>query len=112
NNLQMAQGSNSYLTEFRTSDNDIMKTDFAKIAEGYGAKAYRANDRKSLIAAIEDAKKQTVSTLIDIKVLPKTMTQGYGQSWWRVGVSEISNNPKVQKAYQDIQTGIDKAFKY
>ncbi|MEE1525204.1 MAG: thiamine pyrophosphate-dependent enzyme, partial [Lacticaseibacillus paracasei] len=112
NNLQMAQGSNSYLTEFRTADNDIMKTDFAKIAEGYGAKAYRANDRKSLIAAIEDAKKQTVSTLIDIKVLPKTMTQGYGQSWWRVGVSEISNNPKVQKAYQDIQTGIDKAFKY
>ncbi|MED7649776.1 UNVERIFIED_CONTAM: 3D-(3,5/4)-trihydroxycyclohexane-1,2-dione acylhydrolase (decyclizing), partial [Lacticaseibacillus paracasei] len=110
--LEMAQGSDSYITECRTADNDSMKTEFAKIAESYGAQAYRANDRKSLIAAIEDAKKQTVSTLIDIKVLPKTMTQSYGQSWWRVGVSEISNNTKVQKAYQDIQTSIDKAFKY
>ena len=89
-----------------------MTIDFAKIAEGYGAKTYHANDRESLIAALEDAKKQTVSTLIDIKVLPKTMTQGYGQSWWRVGVSEVSDNPKVQKAYRAIQEGIDQAFKY
>ena len=112
NNLQMAQGSNSYRTEFRTADHDILTIDFAKIAEGYGAKTYHVNDRDSLVAALEDAKKQTVSTLIDIKVLPKTMTQGYGQSWWRVGVSEVSDNPNVQKAYQDIQTGIDQAFKY
>lgn len=37
--------------------------------------------------AIEDSKKQSVSTLIDIKVLPKTMTDGY-DSWWHVGVSD------------------------
>ncbi|MDI5829351.1 hypothetical protein MJN51_30450, partial [Salmonella enterica subsp. enterica serovar Kentucky] len=39
--------------------------------------------------ALEDARKQTVSTLIDIKVLPKTMVHKY-LSWWRVGGAQVS----------------------
>ncbi|MCY8278792.1 3D-(3,5/4)-trihydroxycyclohexane-1,2-dione acylhydrolase (decyclizing), partial [Bacillus inaquosorum] len=89
NNLQMDHGSGSYYCEFRTDDNQILNVDYAKVAEGYGAKTYRANTVEELKAALEDAKKQDVSTLIEMKVLPKTMTDGY-DSWWHVGVAEVS----------------------
>ena len=32
-----------------------------------------------------------MSTLIDIKILPATQSDGY-ESWWRVGVAEVSEN--------------------
>lgn len=107
----MAQGSNSYRTEFRTADQVILTIDLSKMSEGYGAKTYHVKVRVSLVAAWVDAKKQTVSTLMYIKVHYRTKSQGTGQSVWRVGVSEVSDNPNVQKAYQDIQTGMYQAFK-
>nr|UAL14591.1 3D-(3,5/4)-trihydroxycyclohexane-1,2-dione acylhydrolase (decyclizing) [Bacillus paralicheniformis] len=99
NNLQMDHGSGSYFCEFRTADNQILNVDYAKVAEGYGAKTYKANTIEELKAALEDAKKQDVSTLIEMKVLPKTMTDGY-DSWWHVGVAEVSEQESVQKAYE------------
>ncbi|MEN1986530.1 3D-(3,5/4)-trihydroxycyclohexane-1,2-dione acylhydrolase (decyclizing) [Paenibacillus hubeiensis] len=99
NNLQMDHGSGSYYCEFRTRDNRIMNIDYAKIAEAYGAKVYRANTVEELITALEDAKKQPNSTLIEMKVLPKTMTDGY-DSWWHVGVAEVSEREGIQRAYQ------------
>ncbi|CAH1192310.1 3D-(3,5/4)-trihydroxycyclohexane-1,2-dione acylhydrolase (decyclizing) [Paenibacillus sp. JJ-223] len=99
NNLQMDHGSGSYYCEFRTRDNRIMNIDYAKIAEAYGAKVYRANTVEELVTALEDAKKQPNSTLIEMKVLPKTMTDGY-DSWWHVGVAEVSEREGIQRAYQ------------
>jgi len=111
NNLQMEHGSRSYFTEFRTHDNQILNIDFAKVAEGYGAKTYRVNTVEQLKEALEDAKKQTVSTLIDIKVLPKTMTDGY-ESWWNVGVAEVSKSESVQEAYKVKAAIREKARQY
>ncbi|MDQ0974749.1 3D-(3,5/4)-trihydroxycyclohexane-1,2-dione acylhydrolase (decyclizing) [Neobacillus niacini] len=111
NNLQMGNGSSSYCTEFRTFDNQILNIDYAKVAEAYGAKAYRATTLEGLKAAIEDAKKQKRSTFIEVKVLPKTMTDGY-ESWWNVGVAEVSENEKVQKVYQDKVEMKNKAKQY
>lgn len=111
NNLQMEHGSRSYFTEFRTHDNQILNIDFAKVAEGYGAKTYRVNTVEQLKEALEDAKKQTVSTLIDIKVLPKTMTDGY-ESWWNVGVAEVSESESVQEAYKVKAAIREKARQY
>lgn len=111
NNLQMDNGSESYNCEFRTSDNQIMNIDYAKVAEGYGAKAYRATTKEELVLAIEDAKKQTRSTLIEMKVLPKTMSDGY-DSWWHVGVSENSENPSIEEAYQRSQAMLKNAKTY
>lgn len=98
NNLQMDYGNGSYDCEFRTSDNRILNIDYAKVAEGYGAKVYRANTVEDLKAALEDAKKQTCSTLIEMKVLPKTMTNGYDGSWWNLGTTEVINTDGHQKA--------------
>ncbi|KKB74016.1 MULTISPECIES: 3D-(3,5/4)-trihydroxycyclohexane-1,2-dione acylhydrolase (decyclizing) [Bacillus] len=111
NNLQMDHGSGSYYCEFRTEDNRILNVDYAKVAEGYGAKTYRANTVEELKAAIEDAKKQDVSTLIEMKVLPKTMTDGY-DSWWHVGVAEVSEQESVQKAYEAKEKMLESAKQY
>ena len=112
NNLQISHGDESFLTEFTTSDQKILNIDYATVAAGYGAKSYHVNSVEQLLAALDDAKKQDCSTLIDVKVLPKTMTHDYGNAWWRVGDPEVSKNQKVQKSFTDTQEHIKKAFKY
>ncbi|MDT3495904.1 3D-(3,5/4)-trihydroxycyclohexane-1,2-dione acylhydrolase (decyclizing) [Bacillus toyonensis] len=118
NNLQMGNGMGSFGTEFRYRNQEtrklngaIMNIDFAASAAGYGVKTYRVTSIEQLQEAIKDAKKQTVSTLIDIKVLPKTMTNGY-ESWWHVGVAEVSNSQSVQTAYESKVRNLQKARSY
>ncbi|WP_058308550.1 3D-(3,5/4)-trihydroxycyclohexane-1,2-dione acylhydrolase (decyclizing) [Gracilibacillus massiliensis] len=110
NNLQMSNGSGSYQTEFRNSNNEILNIDYAKIGEAYGAKVYRAHNVEELKEAIQDAKRQTQSTLIEMKVLPKTMTDGY-ESWWNVGVAEVANDDKVTKASDERKKVLDQVAK-
>ncbi|GIN08421.1 3D-(3,5/4)-trihydroxycyclohexane-1,2-dione hydrolase [Shouchella clausii] len=110
-NLQMDHGGGSYYCEFLTADNQVMNIDYAKVAEGYGAKTYRANTVEQLKAALEDAKKQETSTLIEMKVLPKTMTDGY-ESWWNVGVAEVAASQSIQDAYQARQAKLKEAKHY
>ena len=64
-----------------------------------------------LKAALEDAKRQGVSTLIDIKVLPKTMTDGY-DSWWNVGLASTTRSEKQKAAYDQLLANRAKARKY
>lgn len=117
NNLQMNSGIGNLATEFRYRDGDgklngaLIPVDYAKVCEGYGLKTYTAKTLAELEAALEDAKKQTVSTLIDIKVLPKTMTDGY-QSWWNVGLASVSGIEAEQKAYAELLQNRDKARRY
>ncbi|HDX9635687.1 TPA: 3D-(3,5/4)-trihydroxycyclohexane-1,2-dione acylhydrolase (decyclizing) [Bacillus cereus] len=118
NNLQMGNGMGSFGTEFRYRnqqtrklDGAIMKIDFAASAAGYGVKTYHVTSIEQLQEALIDAKKQTVSTLIDIKVLPKTMTNGY-ESWWHVGVAELSKSQSVQAAYESKVSNLQQARSY
>ncbi|MGZ9774121.1 3D-(3,5/4)-trihydroxycyclohexane-1,2-dione acylhydrolase (decyclizing) [Bacillus toyonensis] len=118
NNLQMGNGMGSFGTEFRYRnqetrklDGAIMKIDFAASAAGYGVKTYHVTSLEQLQEALIDAKKQMVSTLIDIKVLPKTMTNGY-ESWWHVGVAEVSKSQSVQAAYESKVSNLQQARSY
>lgn len=117
NNLQMSNGIGNLATEFRSRDDngellgDFVPIDFAKCASGYGVKAYTAKNLDELRFALEDSKKQTVSTLIDIKVLPKTMTDGYG-AWWHVGIASTSSKKSVNEAYENKKKNLNKARKY
>jgi 3D-(3,5/4)-trihydroxycyclohexane-1,2-dione acylhydrolase (decyclizing) len=92
-------------------DGDEIAVDFAKIAEGYGCKGYTCRTSDELRAALADAKNETRPCLFDIKVLPKTMTPGF-ESWWRVGVAEVSKSETVAKAYAEMQENIAKTFDY
>lgn len=117
-NLQNNQGTDTYCTRFLARnpetgmlDGDIVPIDFAKIAEGYGCKAYRCTNVEELKAALQDSLKQSVSCLFDIKVAHKSMSDGY-DAWWRVGVAEVSESETVKAAYEDMQTNIKKARLY
>ncbi|MDE7042908.1 MAG: 3D-(3,5/4)-trihydroxycyclohexane-1,2-dione acylhydrolase (decyclizing) [Oscillospiraceae bacterium] len=107
NNLQVGHGNDTLCTELRWRGEDgkfsgaFMPVDFAKIAEGYGCKAYTIHSLSELRDAIADAKKvEDVPVLFDIRVLPKSMTDGYG-AWWRVGDTAVSENQRNLDAYQD-----------
>lgn len=94
-----------------TNNEDIMTIDYAKVAEGYGAKTYKVNSYDELKDALEASKNDTKSTLIDIKVLPKTMTDGY-ESFWHVGVSETSQKENVKKSREDLDSNLKHAKSY
>ncbi|PXV93439.1 3D-(3,5/4)-trihydroxycyclohexane-1,2-dione hydrolase [Lachnotalea glycerini] len=119
NNLQMSNGIGNLATEFRYRDNDnssshdgsLMTIDYAMAAAGYGLKTYTARTLEELKAALEDAKKQKVCVLIDIKVLPKTMTEGY-KSWWNVGIASTSNKDSVLDAYKRKEENLKNARLY
>ena len=117
NNLQMSNGIGNLATEFRKRDEngnllgEIFPIDFAKCASGYGVKTYTATTLEELEAALIDSKKQDVSTLIDIKVLPKTMTDGYG-AWWHVGIASTSSNKAVNTAFENKEENLRKARKF
>ena len=74
-------------------------------------KAYTVHTVEELKAALADAVRQPLPVLYDIKVLPKTMTGGY-ESWWRVGVAEVSEQPRVQEAWEDLQKHISATRDY
>lgn len=107
NNLQMSNGIGNLATEFRYRDENgglngkMIPIDYAAVGAGYGAKTYTVHNLEELKEALVDAKKQTVSTLIDIKVLPKTMTDGY-HSWWNVGLASTTGVEAQKDAYDKL----------
>ncbi|WP_122440040.1 3D-(3,5/4)-trihydroxycyclohexane-1,2-dione acylhydrolase (decyclizing) [Pseudomonas viridiflava] len=118
NNLQMEHGMNSFGTEFRFRneetgqlDGDFVPVDFAMSAAAYGCKTYKVSTAEQLLEALADAQRQTVSTLIDIKVLPKTMIHKY-LSWWRVGVAEVSTTGTTAQVYEKLNQQLAKARQY
>ena len=118
NNLQVGHGNDTLCTELRFRGEDgehsgkFIPVDFAKIAEGYGCKAFTIHSIGEMKDAIKEAKKiEGVPVVFDIRVLPKSMTEGYG-SWWRVGDTEVSENPRNLKAYEDHLAHVKDARKY
>ena len=118
NNLQMGHGMDSFGTEFRYRnpqtgklDGGLVPVDFAMSAAAYGCKTYKVSTEEQLLAALADARTQTVSTLIDIKVLPKTMIHGY-LSWWRVGVAQVSTSERTNAAAKTLNERLAQARQY
>ena len=111
-NLQNNQGNDTFGTVFRFRneatgqlDGPILPIDFAKNAEAYGLKTYSIHNVEELRFALQDALTQPLPVLYDIKVVPGTMTPGF-ENWWRVGVAEVSTQPRVQAAYEDLMSHV------
>lgn len=116
-NLQTHQGISSYANEWRSrrkDDNkllgDYLTVDYAKIAEGYGAIAYTATTMDELRDAVAASKGADRPVLIDVKVTHKSMTHGY-ESWWRVGVPEVTTKESVRQARKELEENLAKARK-
>ena len=116
NNLEMNHGIGGLATEFRYTDGrkpagDLIPVDYAKIAEGYGLKAYTCRSIRELEEALADAKGQDKACLFDLKVLPKTMSDGY-ESWWNVGIATTSVKDSVRNACEGVMEGRKDAREY
>ena len=80
-NLQMSNGLESFCTDFRYRsrqsgklDGSYIPIDYAAVARGYGCEAWTVRSEKELEEALIKAAHAKHSVLIDIKVLPKTMS--------------------------------------
>jgi len=117
-NLQRSQGIDTFGTVFRHREDNTgeltgqyVPIDYTSIAKGYGAKVYKVRNLEDLKNAIEQSKNDQVSTLIEIKVLPGTMTEGY-ESFWRVGTAQVAEDPNVVKAAESMRDSVKKAKPY
>lgn len=114
-NLQREHGSDGFGNEFRYRESesgrltgDYLPMDFAAHARSLGAQAYRAETAEQLEQALRDARNESVTTLIEIPVVPGTNAGGY-ESWWNVGVPEVSTEEKVVNAHHAMQASRAKA---
>ena len=111
NNLQMGKGVPSLATEFRygaAADTPFVPIDFAMSARAYGFKGYTARTLTELEAALEASKKEKGGVLIDIKVLPKTMTDGCVYGWWQTGVTHNPKTAVQREAVEDLEENLKK----
>ena len=119
NNLQVGQGNQSLCTELRyrnpetgRHDGSFISVDFAAIGRAYGAVGYTIRTLGELEKAIEEAKSiHDRPVVFDLKVLPKSMTDGYG-SWWRVGSVEVGGTDANRAAWQEHLEHVRDARKY
>jgi 3D-(3,5/4)-trihydroxycyclohexane-1,2-dione acylhydrolase (decyclizing) len=116
-NLQVSQGITKYGNEWRRRDRktglltgDVAPVDFARNGESYGARGFTVRTVAELRDAVRQALTESRSTVIDVKVTPKSMTHGY-ESWWRVGTAEVSENPRVVAASRRQKVEVARAKK-
>ncbi len=117
-NLQNSQGIVHFANEWKARDpktglltGEQVPVDFAENAESWGALGLRANNIEEFRKAMRRALRAKGPVVIHARVSPKSMTQGY-ESWWRVGTAEVSTNPDVVRAAQEMKTDLAKARKF
>ena len=117
-NLQTSQGIRRYGCErrFRNEasgepDGPYIPVDFARNAESYGCLGLDASNEDELQAAIESARSAERAALVVARCVVKSMTDGY-ESWWNAGTPEVSENPKVVAAYEEMARHRSEARQY
>ncbi|MDR2054124.1 MAG: 3D-(3,5/4)-trihydroxycyclohexane-1,2-dione acylhydrolase (decyclizing) [Treponema sp.] len=117
-NLQSSQGIDHFGNEWRTRsdssgrlEGEAVRVDYAKNGESWGALGLRARTPEELAAAVKEALAADRPVVIDVKTGAKTMTHGY-ESWWRVGTAQVSSNPDVVRAAEDMAAEAGRARKF
>ena len=117
-NLQRSQGMGTFGTEFRFREESTkgltggyVPVDYPAIAKAYGANAWRVKSLEELKDAFAKSRASKVSTLIEIDVLPGTMTGGY-ENFWRVGTAAVAEKESVREAYEKLNKVVVTLRKY
>ena len=117
-NLERSQGMGTFGTEFRFREKatggltgGYVPVNYSALASAYGAKTFRVSTVEELRAAVTESKKSDVSTLIEIMVLPGTMTGGY-ENFWRVGTASVAEKESVREAYKKLHEVVKNLRKY
>jgi 3D-(3,5/4)-trihydroxycyclohexane-1,2-dione acylhydrolase (decyclizing) len=99
--LSKACGSGGFGTEYRYREQGltgpVIPVDFAANARSLGAFAIKACTYEQVGAALAEAKKQPITSVVVIETDLNDRVPGY-DSWWDVPIAEVSENPAVQEA--------------
>jgi len=113
NSLSKSLGSEGFGTTFkyRGAEGNLngknLSIDFAANAKSLGAYVISVDKKAGLIKALESAKKQKITTLVEVEVDFDQRVGGY-ESWWDVPIAEVSTMPAVITARNNYT---DKLFK-
>ena len=96
-----------YRTASGALDGDNLPIDFAANAQSLGAQVIRATDVPSLQDALEQAKRETHTTVVVVETDREERVPGY-ESWWDVPLAEVSEMDSVRAARQEYETAKQK----
>jgi len=109
--LQTQSGSPAFGNELRYRDEatnrlegPTVQVDFARNAESLGARSYTATNATELRAALENAKAETITTVIYVPIESQERVRGF-EGWWDVPIAEVSNEPAVKEARAEYEEG-------
>lgn len=115
--LSESVGGKRFGTEYRFRDKDTkqltgnqLPVDFTMNARSLGAHVIECKDIPSLKKALEEAKKQKITTVLTIETDLYENVKGYG--WWDVAISEVSTEESVREAYREYVKGREKQRYY
>lgn len=103
-------GFNNLIRDCRSTQNEVMRVDFAAHARSMGAKSEEVEGIASLENALERARNSETTYVINILTDPnKTVKEG--GNWWDVAVAEVSNEKGVNKARKNYELQKEKQIK-
>ena len=103
-------GFNNLSRDCRSTQNEVMRVDFASHARSMGAKSEEVKGIASLEKALERARNSETTYVINILTDPnKTVKEG--GNWWDVAVAEVSNEKGVNKARKNYELQKEKQIK-
>ena len=103
-------GFNNLIRDCRSTQNEVMRVDFAAHARSMGAKSEEVEGIASLEKALEKARNSETTYVINILTDPnKTVKEG--GNWWDVAVAEVSNENGVNKARKNYELQKEKQIK-
>ena len=103
-------GFNNLIRDCRSTQNEVMRVDFAAHARSMGAKSEEVEGIASLEKALERARNSETTYVINILTDPnKTVEEG--GNWWDVAVAEVSNEKGVNKARKNYELQKEKQIK-
>lgn len=88
-------------------DGPNVAIDFAANARSLGAHVITARDLSELKAALAEARKQKVSTVIVVETDAEKRSPGY-DTWWDVPIAEVSTLPTVRRARRAFESAVKK----
>ncbi len=110
--LSQAVGSGGFGTDYKYRhpdtgrfDGGLLPVDFAANAASLGAHTIRATTREELQRALEEAKRQTVTTVIVVETDKECRVPGY-EAWWDVPIAEVSTEDDVQRIRAEYEKAV------
>jgi 3D-(3,5/4)-trihydroxycyclohexane-1,2-dione acylhydrolase (decyclizing) len=109
--LQLRSSGVDFGNEFRRRDRDsnrlagpFVEIDFARVAEGFGARSFHARTAAELRAALDDARRETVPCVIVVDTDP--YLRGLpSEVWWDVAPAEVSADEHTANARREYEQG-------